>query len=84
MCEVCKSEGDDYRFRNGPKTMLATSNLYKVFKNAVAPIKLCHVHTIELFHIGERRFLREHLTFARGLASRSASKVGGEDSSYGF
>ncbi len=83
MCEVCKSEGADFSFRNGSKNILTTNNLYKVFKNAVAPIKLCHIHSIELFHLGERRFLREHLTFARGLATRP-SKSGSEDSSYGF
>lgn len=84
MCEVCNFEGADSKFRNGPKNILTVNNLYKVFKNAVAPVKLCHIHSIELFHLGERRFLREHLTFARGLASRSAGKAGGEDSAYGF
>ncbi len=75
MCEVCKAEGEDYLFKNGPKRVLTTSNLYKVFKNAVAPIKLCHVHSIELFHMGERRFLQEHMFFARGLAARSKTQT---------
>jgi hypothetical protein len=84
MCEVCRSEGVDYLFKNGPKKILTSNNLYKVFKNAVAPIKLCHVHTIELFHIGERRFLREHLDFARGLATRSKTQSSAEDSPFGI
>lgn len=84
MCEVCRAEGEDYLFRNGPKKFLTSNNLYKVFKNAVAPIKLCHVHSIELFHIGERRFLREHIDFARGLASRTRSQSGAEDSPFGL
>ncbi|MDD4975132.1 MAG: hypothetical protein PHY93_12315 [Bacteriovorax sp.] len=84
MCEVCSSEGVDYLFKNGPKKILISSNLYKVFKNAVAPIKLCHVHSIELFHIGERRFLREHLVFARSLATRSKTQATAEDSPFGI
>ena len=83
MCEVCRAEGDDYLFKNGPKKVLTMNNLYKVFKNSIAPIKLCHVHSIELFHIGEKRFLREHLSFARGLASRSKTAPS-EDSPFGL
>jgi hypothetical protein len=84
MCEVCRAEGEDFLFKNGPKKILSTNNLYKVFKNAVAPIKLCHIHSIELFHLGERRFLKEHLFFARGLASRSKSQTSAEDSPFGL
>lgn len=84
MCEVCRAEGVDYLFKNGPKKFLTNNNLYKVFKNAVAPIKLCYVHTIELFHLGERRFLREHLIFARSLASRSRAQSSAEDSPFGI
>lgn len=84
MCEVCKSEGSDYLFRNGNKKILTTNNLYKVFKDTVAPIKLCHVHSIELFHVGERRFLREHLLFARGLAFRTKTQTENTDSPFGL
>jgi hypothetical protein len=84
MCEVCKAEGDDYLFRNGPKKLLTTSNLYKVFKNAIAPIRLCHIHSIELFHLGERRFLHDHIFFARNLATRSKSQTAGDDSPFGI
>lgn len=83
MCEVCRAEGEDYLFKNGAKKMLSISNLYKVFKNAVAPVKLCRVHTIELFHLGERRFLQEHLSFARALAARSKAHSQ-EDSPFGI
>lgn len=84
MCEVCRAEGEDYLFRNGPKKILTANNLYKVFKNSVAPVNLCHVHSIELFHIGERRFLREHIDFARGLASKNKSQTFSEDSPFGI
>ncbi|MGZ3787386.1 MAG: hypothetical protein ACXVLQ_02620 [Bacteriovorax sp.] len=83
MCEVCHAEGEDYLFRNGPKKVLTTNNLYKVFKNAVAPIKLCHIHSIELFHMGERRFLKEHLRFSRSLALRTKAQSDAADSPFG-
>jgi len=86
MCEVCKSEGKDYLFINGVKATLVTNHLYKVFKNAVAHIKLCHVHSIELFHLGELRFLREHLHFASSLATRAKNQPNSntDDSPFGL
>lgn len=74
MCEVCKSEGVDFKFKNGSKATLYKNALYKVFKDSVAEIKLCHVHSIELFMLGESRFIREHLIFARDIARRSTKK----------
>ncbi len=84
MCEICKSEGKDYRFVNGPKDHLVTQQLYKVYKNSVAPVRLCYIHSIELFMIGETRFLREHLSFARVLATRSKKLSSVSESPFGF
>ena len=84
MCEICNSEGKDYRFLNGQKDYLSTQQLYKVFKNSVAPVRLCYLHGIELFMIGETRFLREHLLFARSLATRSKNLSSSGESSFGF
>lgn len=84
MCEVCKAEGADYLFRNGPKKALMKEHLYKVFRRAVAPVRMCHIHSIELFHMGERRFLREHLNFARALARQHISKHEVSESSFGL
>ena len=70
MCEVCKIEGVDSLFKNGSKNILSINNLFKVFKNAVVPIKLCYVHSVELFQLGERRFLYEHLDFTLGILAR--------------
>ena len=84
MCEVCKNEGEDYLFKNGLKNIIVTNNLYKVFKDGVAPIKLCHIHSIELFHLGEKRFLHEHLDFARGLATRNKTHSAVDESPFGF
>jgi hypothetical protein len=43
---------------------------------------LCHIHSIELFRIGEKRFLMQHLNFARAIATRARQKS--EDSMFGF
>lgn len=83
MCEVCKAEGQDMAFKNGDRMNIYKNSLYKVFKDSVADIKLCHVHSIELFTLGETRFLREHLLFARVLAKRSV-RVEESSSYYGF
>lgn len=85
MCEICKSEGKDYRFVNGrSKDFLTTQQLYKVYKNTVAPVRLCYIHSIELFMMGETRFLREHLMFAHALATRSKKLSSATDSPFGF
>ena len=82
MCEICKSEGQDYRFRNGDKAFLSTQQLYTVFKDSVAPVRLCYIHGIELFVLGEKRFLHEHIPFARNLAYRSKKSL--DDSPFGI
>jgi hypothetical protein len=82
MCEICKVDGNNYLFRNGPKKKLTGNFLYKIFKDKVAPIMLCHIHSIELFRIGEKRFLMQHLNFARAIATRARQKS--EDSMFGF
>jgi hypothetical protein len=84
MCEICKSEGKDTSFLNGPKAQIVTQQLYKVFKNNVAPVRLCYIHSIELFMLGEKRFLRQHLSFARNLATRSKKLSAVADSPFGF
>ncbi len=71
MCDVCKTEGLDPADRNGRKTHRMGVKLYRVYQGRVAMVNLCYLHTIELFKIGERRFLGEHLSLARELAYRS-------------
>lgn len=85
MCEICKSEGKDHRFLNGAsKDHIVTQQLYKVYKNSHASVRLCYIHSIELFMIGEKRFLREHLSFARALATRSKKLSAASESPFGF
>ena len=85
MCEICISEGKNHKFVNGPnKSGIQTQSLYKVYKNSVASVRLCYVHSIELFMMGETRFLHEHLSFARALATRSKKLSSVVDSPFGF
>ncbi|MBC7714398.1 MAG: hypothetical protein H7177_13720 [Rhizobacter sp.] len=84
MCDICQSEGKDPAFVNGPKDVISTQQLYKVYKNSVAPVRLCYIHSIELFMIGEKRFLKEHLSFARVLITRTKKISSASDSPFGF
>lgn len=84
MCEICTSEGKDYRFLNGPKNHVVTQQLYKVYKGHTASVRLCYIHSIELFMVGETRFLKEHLSFARSLATRSRNLSEVSESPFGF
>ncbi len=66
MCDVCQEEGRDPRFHNGKRPM-QFCRLYRVYKSQVANINLCHLHAIELFCIGETRFLESHPRLALRL-----------------
>jgi hypothetical protein len=71
MCDICKSEKVDYRFKNGAKTALFTIVLYNVYRDSHARAVACYIHSIELFMMGEKRFLQGHLPFARKLAKKA-------------
>ena len=83
MCEVCSAEGKNYRYLNGPKDIITSEQLYKVFRDSVATVRMCYIHSIELFMLGERRFLQEHLPFAHSLAFK-AKKISSTQSPFGF
>jgi len=57
MCDVCNSLGQDYKFLSGENRSLRDVHLYQIVAGKVVIIKLCYVHDIELFKVGERRFL---------------------------
>ena len=61
MCDVCKSKGIETEVLNGDKTFSSSTALRKVFVGKVVEVKLCYVHDIELFKLGERRFIAENL-----------------------
>lgn len=61
MCQVCELEGRDWKFDNGENSELTKVRLYRVYKGKIAVIELCHLHAIELFLLGEQRFLLNHV-----------------------
>lgn len=63
MCDVCRAEGQNYVFKN-KDTNLYKNRLYQVYRDGVAKITLCRIHDIELFRIGENRFLQNNLILA--------------------
>ena len=75
MCDVCKAEGRDFEFSCGPGsgTKLKTARLYKVFVGRVASVKVCKLCDIELFSMGESRFLQNNIQFAQTIVSSKGS-----------
>ena len=77
MCHVCESEGLDWKYMNGAdedsstvRSSLQRARLYRVYQDRVAQIKLCHIHSIELFLLGERRFLEHHPALCYELGAK--------------
>lgn len=78
MCDVCQQESIDWKFKTGNRP-LSSCRLYRVYQGRTANINLCRIHSIELFCIGERRFLEEHPLLAVSLhaaPNRSADLFG--------
>lgn len=68
MCDVCQAEGLNWTFLNGKRTAIRNAKLYRVYMGRVAFVKLCHLHDIQLFVLGEQRFLKEHIYLAKTLS----------------
>lgn len=85
MCDVCKIEKVNSPFLNGPSNKRHTRvKFYKVFKDEVAVALLCHLHTIEVFILGEPRFFKSHKRFALHLAKVSKAAEEDNDDGFGF
>jgi hypothetical protein len=67
MCQVCNTEGIDTFIKNGRRSM-STARFYRVYVGKVAQMGLCYYHSIKLFHLGERRFLRRYKGVALDIA----------------
>ena len=68
MCDVCKLNGEDYKFKTNSTTLFPVT-LYKVFAKKAVTIKLCRIHDIELWRKGEIWFLSSNLKLAYKLAN---------------
>ena len=65
MCDVCEAKGLDWKFTNGDKDKLERAKLFHVYRHKVSVVKLCHIHAIELFQLGEKRFLEYEIELCR-------------------
>lgn len=81
MCDVCEIEGIDWEFRNGGRPLVRT-RFYRVYVGDVTDVDLCFLHSIELFRVGESRFLASHVEFAISLHTRRRARDA--DTSLGF
>ncbi|WP_127717114.1 hypothetical protein [Halobacteriovorax sp. HLS] len=75
MCDVCKAENLDSDFMNGARNKNNASKLYRVFKGQVAVVKTCPLHDIQLFMLGEQKFLLENLSFLKFLNQNRRSFI---------
>lgn len=72
MCDVCRYERVDYKFKNGEKKQnLYSRSLYNVFSGHLVKIKLCYLHDSELFLIGETRFATRYAGFIMDLRDKN-------------
>jgi hypothetical protein len=67
MCDLCKYKKRDSGFSCGgvsPKSDTFNVILRNIFVKHYIVIGLCYIHDIELFKIGEKRFLKKYAHFA--------------------
>lgn len=68
MCDVCRNEKIDSQFKNGPKKLdKFRQKLYNFFEDKEATVTLCHLHSYELFLMGERKFVERHPLLVRDM-----------------
>lgn len=79
MCDVCNLKKIDWKFKCGEKP-LEGAKLYCVYVGKIARLTLCRIHSVELFAVGEIRFLHRYIELAIDLNQNkrkySASKDG--------
>lgn len=74
MCDVCKIKNLNPYILNGNKPTRLQQKLYRFFKDNVANLSLCYVHSIELFGLGERRFITKYPYLVREVTSKTYTR----------
>jgi hypothetical protein len=83
MCDVCRNEGMDRFFKNGPKkTDTFRQKLYNFFQDREAVVSLCHIHSYELFLIGEKKFVERHPLLVRDMIQEKKKYMTSSASSF--
>ncbi len=73
MCQVCKLEGTDWKFKNGESKSLSRVTFYRVYEGEQKSVHLCSLCSIDLFLLGEGRFLEQHPLLALDFSKRAAA-----------
>jgi hypothetical protein len=76
MCDVCDADGVNWRFKVGKHKTLAKARLYNVYDSRTAVVTLCVIHDIELFTLGEKKFISKHPKLALKLAQEKQKYAG--------
>lgn len=84
MCQVCKIERVDWKFLNGDKRPLSRASFYRVYVGEVKTVSLCYLHSLELFSVGESRFLEAHPGLALEFSKKSMDSSASDDFSFDF
>ena len=69
MCDVCKAEGRDFRLSCGLHAVTREAKIYRAFVGKVITVKVCRICDIQLFKLGEMRFLQNNVQFSHHLVS---------------
>jgi hypothetical protein len=84
MCDVCNLDNENWKFKCGDRP-LEGAKLYCVYVGKVAKLNLCRIHSIELFALGEIRFLRRYMRLAVDLNGNKKKYTSGQSSGdFGF
>jgi hypothetical protein len=67
MCHVCRITQQNTAVLNGRKPLSVPVKLYTFYHQHRARLVLCHYHSVELFKLGERRFLMEYVRLAQDM-----------------
>lgn len=76
MCHVCESEGLNWKFLNGPERKLETAWVFGLYRGRTAKLRLCYIHSVEIFLLGEQRFLARHHQLCYELTHDQARFLG--------
>jgi len=71
-CDLCESMGINSLFLNGKRNSIESAKLYRVFKSGAVGIKLCRLHSLQLFLSGEKNFLFHNRAFMRVLSEHKS------------
>lgn len=81
MCNVCDLNNENWKLKCGDRP-LEGAYLYCVYVGTTARLNLCRLHSIELFSIGEIRFLQKHIKLAIDLNQNKRQYSSGHGQGY--